>query len=318
MTYINIPTAQLEHEAFLDATDEQNGVWLKLMRYCCSTENGGRIPSVKSWSANKIMIVLRVNLEQLASTCPLWKWVGEDLLVEFYPKAKEAEVQDKRARGSRGAEKRWGQPNPNTISQCQTGNPANSGNEIPLIATSELGICGREEKRREENIMEWKGAPPADEVPPIPQTSTAGFGIEIPSDETILAFTSTWPGDHTRGIPAGIPEAWILDWIAWRRGDTKPFPRDWKSDITRRFTAAWVARRSTARNGTSTPSGTPNSPPAYQRVRQLEEALQNHPGNPDNGVGSVARKQAEFPNFQKLVDELAELKRSMHAQPSAV
>ena len=296
MTYINIPTAQLEHEAFLDATDEQNGIWLKLMRYCCSMENGGRIPAAKSWARNKIMIVLRVDSQQLTKTCPLWKWIGEDLLVEFYPKAKEAEVQGKRKIAKHANKARWR-------------NPSSDPSSDPSSES------GREEKRREENRREGKAPSPPDERQSIPETRSTEFGVEIPTDEAIVAFAKSWPGDIQRGIPAGITEAWALGWIAWRRSDPRPFPKDWQDDMVRRFRADWVSGHRNARPTSSAAQA--GSRPVSQgqiwhEIRELEALIASHPGNPENGVGSLARKQAEFPNWQKKVAELAALKRSQN------
>ena len=69
------------------------------------------------------------------------------------------------------------------------------------------------------------------------------LATSIPSEPEIVAFGVAWAGDMARGIPAGMPEAWCLDWYAWRCSPAGgPWPADWRTDMVRRFTAMWLRR----------------------------------------------------------------------------
>lgn len=75
-----------------------------------------------------------------------------------------------------------------------------------------------------------------------------------------MEFAKAWPGDLARGIPAGIPEGWVLSWCNWRMGEGAPaFPRNWRKDLVDRFVADWVKKRPDARARTDSQSPIANS-----------------------------------------------------------
>ena len=83
----------------------------------------------------------------------------------------------------------------------------------------------------------------------------------VPAEAEVLAFGRDWPGDMVRAIPARMPEGWVLSWLAWRMGDSAPpFPRDWQSDLVRRFTADWVKKRGDTRHAATSTNGSPDVP----------------------------------------------------------
>jgi hypothetical protein len=82
-----------------------------------------------------------------------------------------------------------------------------------------------------------------------------------------MAFAQNWPGDMVRGIPARMPEGWVLSWLAWRLGETAPpFPRDWQADLVRRFVADWVKKRRDTRHADNAVNG---STPALNKHGEL-------------------------------------------------
>jgi hypothetical protein len=50
-----------------------------------------------------------------------------------------------------------------------------------------------------------------------------------------------------------------------------------------------------------------------QRVRELTQFLAEHPGNPDNGVGSHETKEKQLPAFKKLREELKQTREKLSA-----
>lgn len=107
-----------------------------------------------------------------------------------------------------------------------------------------------------------RGANETPDEPPI--------GTEIPDERTVLSYATAWAGDAARGIPAGIPEAWVLSWIAWRMSPKAgPFPADWQADLVRRFTADWVEGRKNTRPA----AGKKNAPEKTVTVRLEIDAL---------------------------------------------
>lgn len=89
-----------------------------------------------------------------------------------------------------------------------------------------------------------------------------GVGAVVPAEAEVLAFARAWSGEMSRGIPPVMPEGWVLSWLAWRLGETAPpFPRDWRADLTRRFTADWVKKRSDTRHAAI--NGAPSPPSSH-------------------------------------------------------
>lgn len=81
-------------------------------------------------------------------------------------------------------------------------------------------------------------------------------GALVPQEAEVLRFGREWTGDAARGIPSIMPEGYVLSWLAWRMGESAPpFPKDWRSDLERRFKADWVKRRADTRHAPGVTSG---------------------------------------------------------------
>lgn len=102
MEYINLTITQLNDEAFRRSSLADRGIWLTLLGYCVQQENNGRIAGAKSWTEWDCLQVLGIPRSELDGEHRLWRFDGDDLLVEFYPLAKQREVQAKRRAGRRG------------------------------------------------------------------------------------------------------------------------------------------------------------------------------------------------------------------------
>ena len=310
MNYINIQTTVLRHDAMTDATSAQKGVWLTLMGYCVEQENGGRIRGVFAWNEIKVAKALGVAKTELLEASPLWKQKGDDLELEFYPREKQRIVQSKRKSAHAAAIARWAN-RATTDTSSDVSEESDSPSDNGCVLESDNGMRkGMEGNGREEKE---KGIPP---LPPKGEKPSGDViqGSDVPDDSEILKWAKEWPGDPARGIPGVIPEGYVLGWIAWRKGEQGPWPRDWQGDLKRRFTRDWIENKRGAR--TNTPADAPapvtHDPAALARqIRTLEAQLETHPGNPDNGIGSLARKEAAAPEFKALSTQLSELKRRL-------
>lgn len=176
------------------------------------------------------------------------------------------------------------------------------------------GVTDREEKRREDR-EEGVVPPPSDPASQESQTSNGEIvdAPEIPPDSEVLQFAAAWPGDMARAIPAGIPETWVLHFLAQSVERRARWPHNWKLWLVRRFTSDFVANYNRARGGATTAKASPGSPPSIlTQFRQVQEELARHPGNPENGIGSLQRKKAEFPAFQELKAKCAALQAQLN------
>lgn len=65
----------------------------------------------------------------------------------------------------------------------------------------------------------------------------AGGGALVPDKAEVFDYARTYT-DLSRGY-SGIPEAYVFDWWAWRKSPKAgAFPRDWRDDLSSRFSAA--------------------------------------------------------------------------------
>ena len=83
------------------------GVGLLLAMYCGEKCNGGRINGAKKWTKNEWLLRVHV-AEKLSRSCEgLWRWEGEDLVVECYDEVLEKRMVAKREAQRAKARKRW-------------------------------------------------------------------------------------------------------------------------------------------------------------------------------------------------------------------
>ena len=102
MNWLNIELSTLRSESYLGSDPVQRATWLNLMAYCADQENGGKICGCGEWGSRRWLQLLGITKEEVRAESCLWTWVGEDVAVWNYPKAKEAEVRAKREAGKKG------------------------------------------------------------------------------------------------------------------------------------------------------------------------------------------------------------------------
>ena len=108
MEYINIHRSVLDGAEFVGAEPLDRATWLMLLSYCCGQENGGVIEACRPWADRRWQQLAKVTAEEVQRVSDLWKWDGDDLVVNFYPEQAEKETRAKRRGGVIGNKRRWG------------------------------------------------------------------------------------------------------------------------------------------------------------------------------------------------------------------
>jgi hypothetical protein len=121
----------------------------------------------------------------------------------------------------------------------------------------------------------------------------------VPSEEEVLAFAQTWPGDMSRGIPPGIPEAWVLGWFANVVQSDRPVC-NWRRILVLRFTADWVAGHSKARGESL---GKKNGA-AGEKMGALEDRLSE--------LASLALELKGKPGAEPILTELRTVRHQLN------
>jgi len=116
MEYINIHRSVLDGAEFVGAEPIERATWLSLLAFCCGQENGGVIAGCKAWADRRWQQLAKVTADEVTRVTELWKWDGDDLVVNFYPEQAEKETRAKRRGGIIGNKRRWGKkPKPPSL-----------------------------------------------------------------------------------------------------------------------------------------------------------------------------------------------------------
>lgn len=115
MQFLNLPTEFFTGRAWRANEPVDRASFMSLLAHCALEENGGRITGAKSWGERKWMSLVGITkaesmgepMGELPEEERLWRWEGDDLIVDYYPIEKEREIQAKREGGRKGAIARW-------------------------------------------------------------------------------------------------------------------------------------------------------------------------------------------------------------------
>ena len=107
MRWIPLETQLRTDADFVGATAGERGVWLSLFLYCADRETGGTITGCGKWSSVQFERLLGVSLDDLHTTSRLWRWDGDDVIVEFYSATAEIRYQKMRENNRKAANVRW-------------------------------------------------------------------------------------------------------------------------------------------------------------------------------------------------------------------
>jgi hypothetical protein len=198
MEWLNLHSSTLDSAEFVGAEPTQRSTWLCLLRFCIGQENEGRIVGAAHWGDRRWQQLVRVTRREIMDTCDLWRTVGDDVEVNFYPLAKQREIESKRQAGRDTVAKRWMQQGENG------GSSANSSAtcSAPPFSDTEGKGRGKEGKGKEEEGAD--PTPPAsrrtpklsdDEWMESLKSATAYAGIDIAREHSKA---TVWC--QTRGI----------------------------------------------------------------------------------------------------------------------
>ena len=189
-------------------------------------------------------------------------------------------------------------------------------NPLPTV-TDSVTEPGSETVTDSVTEPEWKGEVGIGSRKGEAKTPPKEGFAEMPSEAEVLAFAQAFPGDLTRGIPATIPEAWALGWLAHR---SRPeHGKKWREKMRLDFVSDWVSGQPKARGQglsglTSAATGqkknggqTPGRSPAQARFelsRELEAVQERldaaHDNNGEPRAADVKRER----ELKQLIREL--------------
>jgi hypothetical protein len=135
---------------------------------------------------------------------------------------------------------------------------------------------------------------------------------ETPSERELIEFGRAFPGDISRGIPAQIPEPWILGWVASQRGPE--WAKKWREKMRLNFVSDWLAGYAKARASMPAPekksaAGPDGRTPAQRRYdlsKELEAVKgrlddEHYTGRQPNAAD--VRRESEL---EKMLEELGQ------------
>ena len=133
---------------------------------------------------------------------------------------------------------------------------------------------------------------------------------ETPSEAEVLAFGRAFLGDMARGIPAQIPEAWILGWLGSRRNPD--WAKKWREKMPLDFRSDWIAGFPKARGRAASPekktaAGADGRSPAqlrYELSKELEAVKERLDACHDIGAQPSAADERREKELEKLLKEL--------------
>ncbi len=168
MEYINIPLYVIRSNEYIGADPTQRATWLSLVAWSCDQENMGRIAGARSWGDRRWMQSCGVMASEVAESCGLYHWDGDDLVISFYPADAQREIERKReiarANGRKGGRKPTSEPMPETNVGSNIGNQPRIANDTP----SESEKKGKEKKGNREGETTTVDSTPWEDVPPPP------------------------------------------------------------------------------------------------------------------------------------------------------
>ena len=221
MEYINVPLYVARSSEYVGAEPVQRATWFSLMAWSCDQENMGRITGARYWGDRRWMQTCGVMASEVAESCGLFHWDGDDLIVTFYPEDAQREIERKReiarVNGRKGGRKPTSEPIPETNVGSDIGNHPRRANAAPPESEKK----GKEKERKEREVEENNPSPS------IPPPCTVE---EVEAHLRSAAFAG-----RVRLVPDQIPDcatAYLAkrDLTDWKRGEIPITAVKWKSD----------------------------------------------------------------------------------------
>lgn len=244
MEYINIPLYVIRSYEYIGADPTQRATWLSLVAWSCDQENMGRIAGARSWGDRRWMQSCGVMASEVAESCGLYHWDGDDLVISFYPADAQREIERKReiarANGRKGGRKPTSEPMPETNVGSNIGNQPWIANDTP----SESEKKGKEKKGNREGETTTVDSTPGEEPSTAPALPASPFpdrerlndvrGMHCADNHAdlgsspgaarfvvaTLAINPSW----SRTLPTALEQAAALE--AYRSAQGRVTPRD--------------------------------------------------------------------------------------------
>ena len=103
MNWLNLEIRFAQDRPVAGAETLDVGIWIRILFYCGEIENGGRITGARLWNSCEWIRVVGITEEEVHREAPgLWKFVGDDLVVDGYPTDQEEKVKANRENGKLG------------------------------------------------------------------------------------------------------------------------------------------------------------------------------------------------------------------------
>lgn len=342
MQWLNLNVELLSAPEFILAEPVDRATWLCLLVYCVRQENGGVIEGCAEWKSRTWEQICAVTKEEISRKSLLWEWEENDLRVWGYPSDKEREVRAMRRGGRKGGLKSGAKRSAQVLAAEANNNEkmiewgVEGGLQAGVQGGVEAGVEGGVDKGVEgssegwlEGGLERKGREgkgreyththreeSGGEAAGKDGGDGGGLGV-VPSEAEVLSAGAAWPGDMARGIPAGIPEAWVLMWYDWMTRQGAPaWPADWQGAMRRRFVSDWISGHPKARGQQQAggaglaKAGTPNVVTERlaleSRRKALEALIEEHAGNrPEAPLAARQELRALKKEREEVIRQLA-------------
>lgn len=234
MNWLNLEMSVLENEAFGAAETAVLGTWVRLMRYCCVQENGGRIPGAKTWEPRKCVHLLRLEPAEMQQKSELWTWKGDDLVVLYFPEKNFAKVKRLRALGKKAAESRWRKPHtsssaPSIPPAVPPAIPNGTPSGLPSAMRNSNSKGKSKDKDKSKGKSKGKGSVPVGTDGPKPHALAeviSFFGSQSAPPELASKFFRHYNASGWRlgnGNPVASWQSSAEKWIG-----------DWKEDVAKK------------------------------------------------------------------------------------
>lgn len=244
MEYINIPLYVIRSNEYIGADPTQRATWLSLIAWSCDQENMGRIAGARSWGDRRWMQSCGVMASEVAESCGLFRWDGDDLVISFYPADAQREIERKReiarANGRKGGRKPTPEPIPETNVGSDVGNQRWIANEASLESEKK----GKEKKGNREGEITTVDSTPGEEAPAAPVLPAQSFPVRerlndvrgmrcadnhadmgaSPGAARFMAATLAINPSWSRTLPTAVEQAAALG--AYRSAQGRVTPRD--------------------------------------------------------------------------------------------
>lgn len=137
MNWINLQVSIIRAPAYVGSTPTERATWFNVLAYAVEHENDGRLAGAASWKDRQWQQACGVTAREVRSASKLLTVEGDDVVVAFYPREKQREVQAKRIQAADAARARWDNAQRPPKSDASRIPPRNAEREVEQEGQSE-------------------------------------------------------------------------------------------------------------------------------------------------------------------------------------